>query len=93
METIARSRSGEVRLLWSWYHVGGRYTTSRLQAKLLQVLDLSLQGDPGRAAAFVMVSTPTTSTELPEARQALAGIDGAMLPRLKDAFAGVDKSP
>ena len=47
--------SGAERLVWYWYRVGNRRTTSVLEAKLLQLWE-TLMGSP--SAAVVAVSAP-----------------------------------
>jgi exosortase A len=52
-ETIIRSPKGETFLVWSWYWVGGTFTSSPYLAKLLQ-LKTRLLGEPQVAAAIAI---------------------------------------
>jgi exosortase A len=49
LERVIISPTGKQRLVWYWYHVGGRQTTNRYMAKALEVLGLVT----GRHQAFV----------------------------------------
>lgn len=64
-EQVFQSRSGQRRLVWTWYWIAGEYTASPYYAKLIQVKTRLLRSSPG-AAAIVLVSD-----EYPEARVSL----------------------
>ena len=90
VETLAQSPTAAGRLIWYWYYAGGRFTTSRLQAKLLQLLDLPLLRRHPRGAAMVAISMPIDGDPSREARAKLAELAAPLLPRLKKTFAEVD---
>jgi EpsI family protein len=46
--------TGKPRLVWTWYHIGGSNTNSRLVGKILEIKALAMGGE--RAAAIVAVS-------------------------------------
>ena len=56
IEARLRAEEGEQRLVWHWYWVDGRYTSSRTRAKLAQANATLLGGE--QRAAFVALSTP-----------------------------------
>jgi EpsI family protein len=53
-EQVLESTSGQRRLVWYWYRVGGRRMTSEYLAKLLQ-LSVILGGD--HSASVIVVAT------------------------------------
>ena len=67
LEQQMRTATGQQRLVWYWYRVGGVPTTNRYMAKLLQVYGL-LVADP--EAALVAVATDIEG-DLQDARQQL----------------------
>jgi exosortase A len=54
-EQVLQSRSGQRRLVWTWYWVGGEYTASPYYAKLMRVKTRLLRSPLG-AAAIVLIS-------------------------------------
>jgi EpsI family protein len=70
-------------LTWHWYRVGGRYTTSRYLAKVLEaVARLTFSRSDG---ALIAVTTPL-GPDRARSRQRLAAFLGAAMPALEDAM-------
>jgi len=68
LEQLLENKDGSRRLVWYWYHVAGRDTTNRYEAKVLQVQGL-LQG---RKQASVVAIATKVDGEPEYAREILA---------------------
>jgi EpsI family protein len=79
-EQMLESTSGQRRLVWYWYRVGGRQTISDYRAKLLQ-----LWGDlEGNHQATVIVIATDFDENADTARQVLAEFLSAAGPSLAE---------
>lgn len=79
LEQQLQSAAGTQRLVWYWYRVAGRNTTSRYMAKVLQLLGF-VTGKP-QAAVFAVAAD--TGTDLGDARRVLSGFLAEMRPLLE----------
>lgn len=70
-EARLRAEEGEQRLVWHWYWVDDRYTSSQSRAKLAQAKATLLGGE--QRAAFVALSTPFAG-DIDEARARLQSL-------------------
>jgi EpsI family protein len=84
LETVLLSADGQRRLVWYVYRVGGRYTTSRYMAKVLQVLGLLT----GQRGAAVVVLAVDSDKEFTRARPGLEEFLAAMQPVLTRVAGG-----
>jgi EpsI family protein len=78
LETALLSADGQHRLVWFTYRVGGRYTSSRYVAKVLQVLGLLT----GQRGAAVVVLAADNDKEITGVRRRLEEFLAAMRPAL-----------
>jgi EpsI family protein len=74
LERVIISPTGRQRLVWYWYHVGGRQTTNRYSAKALQVLGMLT----GRARASVTAVAVDIETRKDDAQRLLHEFVSAM---------------
>ncbi len=75
---LKSTRGAGIRLVWHWYQVAGRLTSSDYEAKLLQVWGL-LSGQPGAA---VMALSTRVHGGREEARKVLRDAGTALMPAL-----------
>lgn len=83
VETQLRS-ARENLLVWQWYWIGGRWTASEEEAKLIQAL-MTLIGR-GDDSAVVVLHTQIGSEDVSRARARLAEFSRGMLPRIESSF-------
>ena len=84
LEQQLLSAAGRQRLVWYWYRVAGRDTTSSYLAKVLQLLGF-VTGKP-QAAVFAVAAD--TGADAEDARYAMSGFLTAMRPLLEQAGDG-----
>ena len=83
-ETQIYSQTGESRLVWHWYYVGGRFTGDHRLAKLLQISGLVT----GRASSALIAVSTGFGIDPREARTMVQGFLTDVGPAIRAAVAG-----
>ena len=86
LEQLLKNDAGQQRLVWYWYSVAGRDTTSKYEAKLLQVLGLL----SGQTQAYVAAVAMDQREQIDQTRNVLRDFVTAMHQPLQQATTAKD---